>query len=190
MNIESIELRQITLPLVSPFTTSFGTQSDRPCVIVTVRAGEAAGYGECVAGDGPWYSYETVATAWHVLEEFLTPRLLGFDLDDPTAVWDLFAPIRGHNMAKAALEMACWDLAAKTRGVSLRDLLGGARDRVAVGVSVGIQASPAALVDTVRRTSQPCAPRSLIPWYRSTPTRPTRSPTRRSSNAWMGSTCC
>jgi len=151
MNIESIELRQITLPLVSPFTTSFGTQSDRPCVIVTVRAGEAAGYGECVAGDGPWYSYETVATAWHVLEEFLTPRLLGFDLDDPTAVWDLFAPIRGHNMAKAALEMACWDLAAKTRGVSLRDLLGGARDRVAVGVSVGIQASPAALVDTVRR---------------------------------------
>ncbi len=151
MKIESIELRQITLPLVSPFTTSFGTQSDRPCVIVSVHAEGVTGYGECVAGDGPWYSYETVATAWHVLEEFLTPRLLGFDLDDPTAVWDLFAPIRGHNMAKAALEMACWDLAAKTRGVSLRDLLGGARDRVAVGVSVGIQASPAALVDTVRR---------------------------------------
>jgi len=151
MKIESIELRRITLPLVSPFTTSFGTQSERPCIIISVHAEGVTGYGECVAGDGPWYSYETVTTAWHVLQDYLIPRLRGYDLDDPMGVWDLLASIRGHNMAKASLEMACWDLAAKARGISLRDLLGGARDRVAVGVSVGIQASPTALVDTVRR---------------------------------------
>ncbi len=149
VKIESIELRQISLPLVSTFTTSFGSQSERGCILVTVRAEGAAGYGECVAAEGPWYSYETIGTAWHVLQDYLAPRLLGHDLDDPMTVWDLFAPVRGHNMAKAALEMACWDLVAKARGVSLRDLLGGERDRVAVGVSVGIQSSPSALVDTV-----------------------------------------
>ncbi len=151
MKIESIELRRITLPLVSPFTTSFGTQTERPCIIVSVHAEGVTGYGECVAMEGPWYSYETVGTAWHMLQDYLIPRLLGYDLDDPMDVWDVLASIRGHNMAKAALEMACWDLVAKARGMSLRDLLGGGRDRVAVGVSVGIQASPSALVDTVQR---------------------------------------
>jgi len=149
MKIESVELRQINLTLVSPFTTSFGTQTERPCIIVAVQGAGVVGYGECVAAEGPWYSYETVETAWHVLRDYLVPRLLAFDLDDPTAVWDLFASVRGHNMGKAALEMACWDLAARARGMSLRELLGGERERVAVGVSVGIQASPAALVDTV-----------------------------------------
>ena len=151
MKIESIELRRIALSLVSPFTTSFGTETERPCIIVAVHAEGLTGYGECVAGDGPWYSYETVDTAWHVLRDYLAPRLLDAGLDDPMAVWDLFAPVRGHNMAKATLEMACWDLAARRDGLSLRALLGGERDRVAVGVSVGIQASPSALVETVAR---------------------------------------
>ena len=151
MRIESVELRQITLPLLSPFTTSFGTETDRPCLIATVRSDGLSGYSECVAGDGPWYSYETLGTAWHVLRDFLVPRLLGREVDDPTAVWELFAPIRGHNMAKAALEMACWDLLARAHGISLALMLGGGRERVPVGVSVGIQASPSALVETVRR---------------------------------------
>jgi len=150
MKIESIELREIELPLVAPFATSFGAQTERTCIIVAIHGEGLAGYGECVAMEGPWYSYETVGTAWHVLTDYLIPRLFDAGLDDPMAVWDLFAPVRGHNMAKAALEMACWDLAAKARGVSLRELLGGERDRVAVGVSVGIQASPAALVETVK----------------------------------------
>jgi len=149
LQVEAIELRQIRLPLVSQFSTSFGSESARPCIIASVHAQGLTGYGECVAADGPWYSYETLGTAWHVLREFLGPRLLGADVGDPAAVWDLFAPIRGHNMAKAALEMACWDLAARARGVSLATLLGGAHERVAVGVSVGLQESPRALVRTV-----------------------------------------
>ncbi len=149
MKIESIELRQITLPLKGAFTTSFGTETNRPCIIVTLHGEGLDGYGECVAGDGPWYSYETIGTAWHVMSEFLIPLLLGASLDDPTDVWGRFAAVRGHNMAKAGLEMACWDLAAKARGVSLAHLLGGERDRVAVGVSVGIQPSPDALLETV-----------------------------------------
>lgn len=149
MRIEAIELRQIRLPLLTPFTTSFGTEIDRPCIIVTIDGEGMQGYGECVAGDGPWYSYETMDTAWHVMRDFLIPRLLGQEIEAPEQVWDLFAPVRGHNMAKAALEMTAWDLLAKARGVSLSTLLGGTRDRVAVGVSVGIQESPEALVRTV-----------------------------------------
>lgn len=149
MKIESIDLRQIRLPLRNPFTTSFGTEVDRPCIIVAVHGEGLVGYGECVAGDGPWYSYETMGTAWHVLRDFLIPRLVGTRVDDPADVWAMFDGVRGHNMAKAALEMACWDLAAKAQGLPLARLLGGERDRVAVGVSVGIQESPDALVETV-----------------------------------------
>lgn len=149
MKIESVELRQIRLPLKDAFTTSFGTETNRPCIIVTVQSDGLVGYGECVAGDGPWYSYETIGTAWQVMTEFLIPGLLGAPADDPDAVWAMFSRVRGHNMAKAALEMACWDLAAKARGVPLARLLGGERDRVDVGVSVGIQESPQALVRTV-----------------------------------------
>ncbi|HKO24968.1 MAG TPA: o-succinylbenzoate synthase, partial [Chloroflexota bacterium] len=149
MRIESVALHHIRLPLKSAFTTSLGMQTDRPCVIVTISAEGLVGYGECVAGEGPWYSYETVETAWHIMRDFLIGRLLGANVDDPATVWERFAPVRGHNMAKAALEMACWDLAAKARGVPLAQLLGGERDRVAVGASVGLQDSPEALVRAV-----------------------------------------
>ncbi len=151
MKIKRVTLHQIQMPLLAPFTTSFGTELNRPCVIVEVESGGYLGYGECVAGSGPWYSYETVGTAQHVLKEWLIPRLLAVEIGEPEEVWDLFAPIRGHNMAKAGLEMACWDLFARVRGISVSQLLGGTRERVAVGVSVGIQSSPDALVDTVDR---------------------------------------
>ncbi len=149
MKIEQIALHQIRLPLLAPFTTSFGTEIDRPCIIIAMAGEGIEGYGECVAGDGPWYSYETIETAWEIMSRYLIPRLLGRDIADPSEVWDLFAPIRGHNMAKAGLEMAAWDLLARARGISLSELLGGERERVPVGVSVGIQESPEALVDTV-----------------------------------------
>ncbi len=151
MRIESIELRQVQLELTAPFTTSFGTTLERSCVIIAVHGAGVTGLGECVAFDGPWYSYETIATAWHVISEFLAPRLLQADLTEPEDVWTVFAAVRGHNMAKAALEMACWDLFARCGGVSLASLLGGSRDRVPVGVSVGIHSSPEALVETVGR---------------------------------------
>jgi O-succinylbenzoate synthase len=149
MKIEAIELRQIRLRLTAPFTTSFGTTLERSCIVVAVHGEGITGLGECVAFEGPWYSYETIGTAWHIMTEYLIPRLLGADVDDPADVWTILGLIRGHNMAKAALEMACWDLAARARGTSLADLLGGTRDRVSVGVSVGIQSSPATLVDVV-----------------------------------------
>ncbi len=151
LRVERVELRQIRLPLVSTFTTSFGSENDRPCIIVTVGAGGVEGIGECVVADGPFYSYETLGTAWPILRDHLVPRLLGADIADPTTVWSLFKQIRGHNMAKASLEMACWDLAARARAIPLRDLLGGTRDAVPVGVSVGLQGSPDALVATVGR---------------------------------------
>jgi len=149
MRIDGAELRLIELPLLAPFTTSFGTQTVRSCLIVTLHADGVSGYGECVAMEGPWYSYETIGTAEHIMREYLLPMLLGRELGEPAEVWDLFGPVRGHNMAKAALEMAGWDLFARMQGLPLSQVLGGNRERVAVGVSVGIQASPAALVETV-----------------------------------------
>jgi O-succinylbenzoate synthase len=151
MRIEAIDLRQIRMELTAPFVTSFGSTLQRPCIIVAVHAEGATGLGECVAFEGPWYSYETIATAWHVMSDFLVPRLLEAEITDPEDVWTLFASVRGHNMAKAALEMACWDVIARLRGLSLAALLGGTRDRVEVGVSIGIQPSPEALVETVGR---------------------------------------
>jgi O-succinylbenzoate synthase len=149
VTIERVELRQYRLSLVSEFTTSFGSSTGRSCLIVTLHGEGISGLGECVAMDGPWYSYETLGTAWHIIPEFLIPRLLGQRIADPATVWELFAAIRGHNMAKAGLEMACWDLIARARGISLKELLGGTRDRVAVGVSVGIQSTLEELVDVV-----------------------------------------
>lgn len=150
MHVDAIELREIRVTLLSPFTTSFGTQQERPCVLVGVHADGQVGWGECVAGAGPWYSYETVETVWHVLSEFLVPMVLDQEIGEAADVWERFAAVRGHNMAKAGLEMACWDLAARIRGISLSTMLGGTRDQVPVGVSVGIHESPTALVETVR----------------------------------------
>ena len=151
MKVEQIHLRQVRLRLSSPFITSFGTIIERPCIIVEVGAEGLSGLAECVAFEAPWYSYETVTTAWHVMLDYLIPSLMGQEVHDPEAVWGLFARVRGHNMAKAAIEMACWDLIARSRRISLSTLLGGTRERVPVGVSVGIQPSPQELVDTVGR---------------------------------------
>ncbi|MEJ2305298.1 MAG: o-succinylbenzoate synthase, partial [Anaerolineales bacterium] len=112
-------------------------------------AGDLTGYGECVADRDPGYSYETSGTAWHILEDFLIPAVLEADLDGPLDFQRRVSHVRGHPMAKAGLEMALWDLQGKLEGRSLRQLLGGQRQRVDVGVSVGIQSSPQALVQTV-----------------------------------------
>jgi O-succinylbenzoate synthase len=137
------------MPLVSPFETSFGRATDRECVLIEVRAGGLTGFGECVADSNPGYSYETVGTAIHILRDYLIPPLLGKPLPAPRDYFTLSSPVRGHHMAKAGLEMAFWDLLAQAEGKSLKALFGGVRERVEVGVSVGLQASPAALVNTV-----------------------------------------
>jgi O-succinylbenzoate synthase len=149
MKIESITLHHISMPLVAPFETSFGRETDRQCLLITVRADGLTGYGECVASRDPGYSYETSGTAWHILKDFIAPLLLGKDLVDAHDFQTRVQGIRGHHLAKAGVEMALWDLLGKRVGKSLKQMFGGARDKVDVGVSIGIQESASALVHTV-----------------------------------------
>jgi O-succinylbenzoate synthase len=149
MKFDHIKLYHLRMTLRTPFETSFGRSTHRDCVILQVFSGDLVGFGECVADATPGYSSETVGTAWHVLAEFLIPAVLGQDIAGAAELQALLASTRGHRMAKAGLEMAFWDLLGKGSGKSLRELLGGERDRVDVGVSVGLQASPQALVETV-----------------------------------------
>jgi len=151
MKIERIELHHIELPLAHPFETSFGREIDRPCILVSVCAEGLTGWGECVAGDGPWYSYETIGTAWHVLRDFLAPAVLGQEVESPADVVARFQRVRGHQMARAALEDAMWDLLAQAQGIPLASMLGGQAERVKVGVSVGIEQTLGELFDKVER---------------------------------------
>ncbi len=150
MQIESLSLHHLRMPLSSPFETSFGRELDRECILITLRADGLAGYGECVASRDPGYNYETTGTGWHILKDFIAPQVLKPDLDTPAEFQRRVRGIRGHHLAKAGVEMALWDLLGKRAGRSLRELLGGQRRKVEVGVSVGLQASPQALVETVR----------------------------------------
>ncbi len=149
MRIDRIELRHIKMTLVAPFETSFGVELNEQHIIVRVDAGGVTGWGECVAEADPFYSYETNQTAWHILRDYIIPAVLGQEIASVEDAMRRGARVRGHNMAKAGLEFALWDLFAKARGVSLSQMLGGTRDRIKVGVSVGLQSSPAELVKRV-----------------------------------------
>lgn len=149
MKIESITLHHLSMPLVAPFETSFGRETDRECVIIEICSEGLTGYGECVATRDPGYNYETTGTSMHILKDFVAPLLLGQDVTDALDFQNRVISIRGHQLAKAGVEMALWDLIGKREGKSLRQLFGGVRDKVEVGVSIGIQASPQKLVETV-----------------------------------------
>lgn len=147
MRIDQIELREIDLRLRFRFETSFGVEQDRRVLLVTVRGEGGEGVAECVAGEFPGYSYETNDTALGVIRDFVAPAVLGKDFDTPAQLLHAVRFVRGHNMAVAAVEMAFWDLWARSLGVPLWRLLGGVRTEVPVGVSLGIQASPEATAD-------------------------------------------
>ena len=151
MKIERLELRLLKLPLVHFFETSFGRIDDKHFILVRADGGGATGYGECVAEQDPYYSAETNETAWHIIADFIAPRVLGVEFAHPRDVFPALKAIRGHNMAKAAVEMAAWDLFAKQRGEPLSRVLGGTRDRIASGVSIGIQRSLDELAAKVER---------------------------------------
>ena len=146
MKLEQVVVREIRLPLVHFFETSFGRIHGRRVLLVEVRSAGLSGWGECVADDAPGFSYETVDTAWPVLSRFLVPRMLGvrFGRADEFPAW--VRSVRGHPMAKAGLEAALWDLQAKAAGVPLWKLLGGRRRRIPCGVSIGIQDHPGMLL--------------------------------------------
>jgi O-succinylbenzoate synthase len=149
VKIESITLHHISMPLVAPFETSFGRETDRECIIISLQADGLTGYGECVATRSPGYNYETSGTAWHILKDFIAPLILGKNVTDAEDFQKRVEGIRGHHLAKAGVEMAFWDLLGKRDHKSLKEMFGGTYDKVEVGVSIGIQESVPALLRTV-----------------------------------------
>ena len=150
--VERIELILVRLPLLRPFTTSSHSKDHLDHILVRVRdrAG-VEGWGECASPSDPYYCPETVETCWHLLRDFLGPALLGQPWEEPLAVGRFWAIVRGNRFAKAGLEMACWDLAARTAGKPLAELLGGTRDKIDSGVSLGIEPTVDRLLEQVER---------------------------------------
>lgn len=153
LQIDRMVLREIRLTLKEPFRISSGVCTERRIALLELTdADGVVGWSECVAGEQPNYSPETIDTAWLAIREWLAPRVLRRPFDGPEAVFAVLdRNIRGHNMAKAAIEMGCWDVAARREELPLARLLGGTRDRVATGISIGIQASGNALADRAAR---------------------------------------
>ena len=150
LDLERVELREIELPLKSAFETSFGRTTRRRILIVRVfdKSG-ASGYGECVAAEGPFYNHETVDTAWLITAKYVGPLLTRARVETAREVNTALAPIRGNQMAKAGVEAAIWDLEAKLAGVPLWQHLGGVRNEINCGVSIGLQETTEMLVDKV-----------------------------------------
>lgn len=151
MRIKGVTLREIRMRLLAPFETSAEKTDERRIILVEVDADGVAGWGECVAGEKPFYSPETTDTAWEILRDFLWPMVKGKEFAAAADVWELLHQVRGHNMAKGALEAAIWDAEAKQKGVPLAKLIGGTRQEVASGVSIGIKESLDELAATVRK---------------------------------------
>jgi o-succinylbenzoate synthase len=149
MKIEAITLRELHMPLKHFFETSFGRTESRRVLLVTVHCEGIEGWAECVAGEGPFFSYEWIETAWTTIREFLAPALLGTQLDSGKDAATLMSRVRGHHMAKAALENALWHVEAQQRNMPLWKLLGGALTEIACGVSIGIQNSHEQLLDKI-----------------------------------------
>jgi O-succinylbenzoate synthase len=153
VTVEKIELFLCRLPLVHFFETSFGRSYDRTFVLVRVEGAVGGtrqeGWGECVAEANPYYSSETTETVWHIIATFIAPLIIGARFEHPREVFPALKRIRGHNMAKAGVEMAIWDLHARSIGQPLSRVLGGTRDRIASGVSIGIQDSLDQLMEKI-----------------------------------------
>jgi len=152
IGLDRIVLREIRLPLREPFRISSGEWRDRRILLCELFDADGASiWSESVVDDAPNYSPETIDTAWPTLVRFLAPRLLGRAIEAPGEVHGILAEdVRGHNMAKAALEMGCWALAASKQGLPLARLLGGTRKEIATGISLGIQKDPETLIEKAR----------------------------------------
>lgn len=151
MRIDGIILRELQMPLVRPFQTSFGTTKNRRIILAEIRSEGLVGWGECTAGERPHFSSESTDTAWQVIVSELGPLLAGANPDHGGDCPRIFNIVRGNPMAKATLENAIWDLEAQREGLPLSRLLGGVREKIACGVSLGIQKSIPELMDIIER---------------------------------------
>jgi o-succinylbenzoate synthase len=151
VKIDRLDVRVLKLPLAHFFETSFGRVYDRTFLLLRVEGEGHEGWGEAVAEAHPYYSSETTETAWHIITEFLAQRVVGQTFEHPREIFAAMKRVRGHNMAKAGIEMAAWDLYARIQGKPLAAVLGGTRDRIASGVSIGIQDSLDQLVTKVEK---------------------------------------
>ena len=149
MKFDAIILRELRMPLVHFFETSFGRTTERRVLLVTLLGEGLTGWGECVAGEDPFYSEEAVETAWYAITEHLAPMLLGKEIATGKDCPALFARVRGHRMAKAALENAVWEAEARAKNLPLWKLLGGTRREIPCGVSIGIQDSVEQLLEKI-----------------------------------------
>ena len=150
MKIEAITLREIQMPLVHFFETSFGRTYSRRILLVTVHCEGVDGWGECVAGEDPFYSSEWIESAWLTITHHLAPMLIGKSISQGREAVVLMSKVRGHRMAKASLENSLWDAEAKAKQQPLWKLLGGTRREIPCGVSIGIQDSPEQLLEKIR----------------------------------------
>ena len=150
IRIRFVQLREIHLPLLHAFETSAERTTVRKIILVTVRSDSGVGYGECTAAETPFYNSETTETAWHILCDFVIPPLLGRELARASDCAPILAPIRGNLMARAALETTLWDLEARSLGLPLFRHIGGVRNEVECGVSIGIQETIGKLMEKVR----------------------------------------
>ncbi len=154
--LQSIMLREVRMPLIEPFRISSGTASLRRILLLeTTDTDGVTAWSECVAGERPYYSPETIDTAWLAIQQWIGPCVLGVPIPGLDAIQpSLDASVRGHRMAKAAVEMSMWGLAAEREQVSLASLIGGSRSQIATGISIGIQETPQRLVEKVRAALQ------------------------------------
>jgi O-succinylbenzoate synthase len=151
MQIDAVHMRERHIHLAHPFEASFGVTTGRRVLLVEIEAEGISAWGECVAGEHPYFSDEMVDTAWHITETELIPRLLTAKIGSGRDCPGIFEQVRGHRMAKAALENAVWELHATQRGVPLGKLLGGTRETIPCGVSIGIQATPEKLMEVIEK---------------------------------------
>ena len=149
MKIEAVTIREIQMPLVHFFETSFGRTYSRRILLLTMHCDGIDGWGECVAGEDPFYSSEWTESAWPTIARYLAPALIGKKLESARECASLFSRVRGHRMAKGALENAVWDAEARQKNVPLWKLLGGTRTEISCGVSIGIQDSVEQLLDKI-----------------------------------------
>jgi o-succinylbenzoate synthase len=149
MRIESITLHELEMRLKSPFETSFGVTQKRRILLVEMTADGVTGWGEVTTGEAPFFNYETTDTAWLVISEFIAPLIIGTHIGTATEFPQLVSRIRGHQMAKAGVENALWDIEARQKNVPLSKLLGGTREEIASGVSLGIRETPQSLIEKV-----------------------------------------